>query len=162
MAGGGGWGSGGALLRSGMCGEVLPCSVASECCVCKAHLGRPILPSISPLEHWCFNVLCCGMLSQVYGCLAVGPFVCILLGSSLPAGSQGMPFAYSHASVNDMFQLVLFYASVVVHPASSLLFSVVLCRQAWGGGAAPLLNCHNFHVVKCSGWGSFSIRGVPE
>ena len=33
--------------------------------------------------------MCCGVLPQVYGCLAVGPFVCILLGSSLPVDLAG-------------------------------------------------------------------------
>ena len=57
-----------------------------------ALLGRPILQSIGSMEPGCCNVLCCGMLPQVYGRLAVGPFVCILLGTSLPACLPGMPF----------------------------------------------------------------------
>ena len=56
--------------------------------------GRPILLSIDFLEHRCYNVLCCGMLPQVHGCLDVGPFVCILLGSSLPAGATCQHFYF--------------------------------------------------------------------
>ena len=60
----------------------------------KLQVGRPILPSTGSIEHGCCNVLCCGMLPQVYGCLAVVPFVCILLGEFLPACRLGLLFGF--------------------------------------------------------------------
>ena len=53
--------------------------------------GRPILSRITgSTEPRCCNMLCCGMLPQIYGCLAdVTPSVRILPGSSLPAGLRG-------------------------------------------------------------------------
>lgn len=57
--------------------------------------GRPILPHASvPSESWCCNVLCCGMLPQVYGCLAVGPFVCDCPRRIPP--SESARFAFCH------------------------------------------------------------------
>ena len=60
----------------------------------KLQVGRPILPSTGSIERGCCNVLCCGMLPQVYGCLAVVPFVCILLGEFLPACRLGLLFGF--------------------------------------------------------------------
>ena len=59
---------------------------------CTVMLGRPILPRITgSMEPRCCNVLCCGMLPQVFGCLAVGPCVSVttrLIPPSVPASAR--------------------------------------------------------------------------
>ena len=47
--------------------------VGAACFAAESKVGRPILQSIGSMEPGCSNVLCCGMLPQVYGCLASAP-----------------------------------------------------------------------------------------
>ena len=85
--------------------------------------GRPILPRITgSMEPRCCNVLCCGMLPQVYGCLAdVTPSVCIprLIPPSWPARPA---LFFSSATEVDRLTSKLFSGATEVLRLTSKLF----------------------------------------
>ena len=83
--------------------------------------GRPILPRITgSMEPRCCNVLCCGMLPQVYGCLAdVTPSVCI--PRLIPPSWLARPALFlSQTEVGRLTSKLFFGATKVLRLTSKL------------------------------------------
>ena len=113
--------------------------------------GRPILLSIDFLEHRCYNVLCCGMLPQVHGCLDVGPFVCILLGSSLPAGACCQHFGYHFSIYNLSLHLPHFFLHLSSRGESGWCSDVTSTHGAWRhAGVRFLLSGERICKLTCA------------